>query len=115
MNFFLNVSPENYNDNILELLGPFQTFSFGTQILLLGIAAVFAVLGIIFALLTIFKKVFSNVSTDNKEHTVKEEPVYTEVSAPNEQEIVAVIAAAIAMAESETDNVKFRVVSFRRK
>ena len=32
-----------------------------------------------------------------------------------DDEIVAVIAAAIAMAESESSDTKFRVVSFRRK
>ena len=33
----------------------------------------------------------------------------------NDNEIVAVIAAAIAAAEAESDGTKFRVVSFRRK
>ena len=38
------------------------------------------------------------------------------VASPTECEIIAVIAAAIAMAESESSNgAKFRVVSFRRK
>lgn len=34
--------------------------------------------------------------------------------ANNDEEIIAVIAAAIAMAESESDGLKFKVVSFRR-
>ena len=37
------------------------------------------------------------------------------VSKTNDEEIVAVIAAAIAMAESESDGIKFRVVSFKRR
>ena len=32
----------------------------------------------------------------------------------NDEEIIAVIAAAIAMAESESNGLKFKVVSFRR-
>lgn len=32
----------------------------------------------------------------------------------DEEEIIAVIAAAIAMAESESEGLKFKVVSFRR-
>lgn len=34
--------------------------------------------------------------------------------ANNDEEIIAVIAAAIAMAESESNGLKFKVVSFRR-
>jgi hypothetical protein len=37
------------------------------------------------------------------------------VSKTNDEEIVAAIAAAIAMAESESDGIKFRVVSFKRR
>ena len=44
---------------------------------------------------------------------VVSEPVPTVSS--NDEEIVAVIAAAIAMAESESDGIKFRVVSFKRR
>ena len=102
MNFFLNITPDNYNDNILELFGPFETFSFGTQILLLGMGAVFAVLGIIFTLLTIFKKVFAPVSNNKKDVSDKVETSQTPIYVPNEQEIVAVMAAAIAMAEKKT-------------
>ena len=37
------------------------------------------------------------------------------VSHSNDEEIIAGIAAAIAMAESENQGTKFKVVSFRRK
>ena len=37
-----------------------------------------------------------------------------QLSVAADEEIVAVIAAAIAMAESESNGLKFRVVSFRR-
>ena len=37
------------------------------------------------------------------------------VATSNDDEVIAVIAAAIAAAESECTGAKFRVVSFRRK
>ena len=102
-------------DKPLEFL---DALGYGGSMILIGMAAVFAVLGIIWALLTVFKLVFTNVDTNKKpEVKVKEEilppaaPVYT-----SDAEIVAVIAAAIAMAENESgNNAKFRVVSFKRK
>ncbi len=112
MNTILNVTADNYTEKLkfLDALG------FGGEMLLIGMLAVFSVLGIIWATLTVFKFVF------NKETPVKtvEKPVAQPVKAPTvvtkNDEIVAVIAAAIAMAESECgDGTKFRVVSFRRK
>ena len=113
-NFILSISPDQYSEklNFGEALG------FGGQMILLGVGAVFAVLGIIWAILTIFKMVFTNVDKKEKPVKAKEENV---VSAPalsytTDAEIVAVIAAAIAMAEAESgNNLKFRVVSFKRK
>ena len=87
--------------------------------ILLGMGAVFAVLGIIFTVLMVFKSVFGNISTKEKTAIEKNEPVIPNsvpVSATQDTEIVAVIAAAIAMAEEECGNgAKFRVVSFKRK
>lgn len=118
MNFLLSVSPDQYDQPIRDTLGWFETLGFGGQMLLLGMVAVFAVLGIIWALLTVFKIVFTNSASKEKNSQATQEsaavqvPVYT----PRDSEIVAVIAAAIAMAESESgENVKFRVVSFKRK
>ena len=94
-----------------------EKLGFGGRTVLLGMGAVFTVLGIIFAVLTVFKYVFTNLEAKKK--PVKEEPVAVTAPAPvytDDSEIIAVIAAAIAMAESESeDNIKFRVVSFRRK
>lgn len=94
-----------------------EKLSFGGSTVLLGMGSVFAVLGIIFAVLMIFKYVFTNLEAKKK--PAKEEPVAVITPAPvytDDSEIIAVIAAAIAMAESESeDNIKFRVVSFRRK
>ncbi len=114
MNPMLKVTPEQYTEklNFSDALG------FGAEMLLIGVLAVFAVLGIIWATLTVFKFVFNKENTATK---VEAKPaVQPSVSAPvytaNDTEIVAVIAAAIAMAEAECDDgTKFRVVSFRRK
>ena len=46
--------------------------------------------------------------------TVEAAPEVPATSAGNDEEIVAVIAAAIAAANSEMPNKKFRVVSFKR-
>ena len=103
------------NNKPLEFL---DALGFGGKMILIGMVSVFAVLGIIWAILTVFKMVFTNIDK-NKKPTVSSEPVAQApaVQAPtNDAEIVAVIAAAIAMAESECgNNVKFRVVSFKRK
>jgi len=111
MNSMLNIE---YNKP-LEFL---DALSFGGQMLVLGMGAVFAVLGIIWALLVIFKMVFTKVGTSEKSPQPQQEAVAATTPIYNtaDSEIVAVIAAAIAMAEAEsTDNMKFRVVSFKRK
>ena len=86
----------------------------GTQMLILGMMMIFAVLGIIFLALQIFHyacNLFMG-KTDKKEKVSEVVPV-APVKA-NDEEIVAVIAAAIAAAESEAPNARFRVVSFKR-
>lgn len=110
MNFMLDI-----NDN--KPLNFFDALGSDGQMFLLGIGAAFAVIGIIWAILTVFKIVFANPNANlnqkevNSESTAVPAPVYTQ-----DAEIVAVISAAIAMAESETGNgIKFRVVSFKRK
>lgn len=107
----LNVDPN------LKL--PFMdALSYGGQMFLIGMVTVFAVLGVIFLCLMIFKFAFSKAgnSVPKKEATVPA-PIYqAPVQKTTDAELVAVIAAAIAMAESESGNgAKFRVVSFRRK
>ena len=95
-----------------------EALGFGAEMIGIGIVAVFAVLGIIWATLSVFKYVFyKNNSSERPVMPTVQEPV---ASAPvytsQNEEILAVIAAAIAMAESECDDgTKFRVVSFRRK
>ena len=86
----------------------------GTQMLLLGMLMVFAVLGIIYLALQIFHFVCSLFmgNKDKKEEVVEAAPVVPVKT--NDEEIVAVIAAAIAAAENEMPNARFRVVSFKR-
>lgn len=93
-----------------------QKLMFGGEMVLLGMAAVFSVLFTIFLSLMIFKFVFSGQSKKKAEKK-EDAPVYVAPAAPTpaaDEEIVAVIAAAIAMAEAESSGTKFKVVSFRR-
>ena len=95
-----------------------KALAFGGTMLLIGMATVFAVLSLLWICLTLFKVFFHDLP---EKRAKKAAPVISEtVSESNDKadvegEIVAVIAAAIAMAESESDGIKFRVVSFRRK
>lgn len=91
-----------------------EKFSFGGMMLLIGVAAVFAVLTIIWLALTIFSAAFRGASNKSAKDTKVTEPEPIVAPSSPDEEIVAVIAAAIAMAESESDGIKFKVVSFKR-
>ncbi len=117
MNFLLEI------DNTLGIfdegadLGKILTN--GLQIVLIGIVTVFAVLGLLWAFLTVFKMVFYDASRNKSsvqiiDNTAAENVDSTELIDSSDEEIVAVIAAAVAAAESESNGIKFRVVSFRR-
>ena len=97
-----------------------DAFIFGGAIVLIGMLTIFSVLIILWGCLSLFKIVFHDLS--NKKNSVPKTveiniapiaPVQTATT--DDGEIIAAIAAAIAMAESENSDVKFRVVSFRRK
>ena len=112
MNFLLAIDPNNKNMSFGDKI------SFGGSTLLLGMATVFSVLIIIWISLIVLKFFLHDVPAA-KEAQKNAAPAPT-VEAPvvktaSDDEIVAVIAAAIAMAESESSGLKFRVVSFRRK
>ena len=113
MNYMLLSNTMDYSQPIA---GFADKLSFGGMMLLIGIAAVFAVLTIIWLALTIFSAVFKGISEGKQKKALETEPTPEPVVATTntDEEIVAVIAAAIAMAESESDGIKFRVVSFRR-
>ena len=117
MNFLLEITKGDYTDKIIETKGFTETLGFGLQMLALGMLAVFAVLCLIWFMLVLFEKAFAKGNKKVKVEKVAEAtiPAPTPVSYGTDEEIVAVIAAAIAMAESEGSGIKFRVVSFRRK
>ena len=107
---------ENVNPN--ATLPFLDALSYGGQMFLIGIITVFAVLGVIFLCLLVFKYAFAKVgsSAPKKEAPAVAPAMQAPVQRASDSELVAVIAAAIAMAESESGNgAKFRVVSFRRK
>ena len=115
--YYLLSSDVNPNEPLSFL----DSLSYGGGVVLLGMATVFAVLIIIWIALMLFKFFFHDLKIGTK--LVKEKPAPTVIEpapvyvhAPTDEEIVAVIAAAIAAAESEAPaGAKFRVVSFRRK
>ncbi len=108
MNALLKIAlPTTFGDTVL----------LGAQVMLIGVATVFSVLILIMGILMIFKTVFSGekkVEQKKAPTVVPPAPVAAPVQS-NDGEIIAVIAAAIAMAESEFAAGKFRVVSFKRK
>ena len=108
-----------------------DAFSYVGQMMLLGMGAVFSVLGILWGVLTVFKLVFAEKPM--KKTLVEEEPKapeaqvtvaeaaeeasYVEANDGGDQ-LIAVITAAIAAyraaEEPEAAATGFRVVSFRR-
>ena len=112
---------------LLEIVNnqPIEGFTdkllYGGQMLLIGMATVFSVLVLLWVCLVVFKIIFHDVHTKRKSEASIQKSVEaapTEAAAPvigTDSEIVAVIAAAIAAAESESSGLKFKVVSFKRK
>ena len=97
-----------------------DAFVFGGAVLLIGMVTIFAVLCLLWISLIAFQFFFH----DLPEKRAKNAPAAAAAPAPvveqapaksSNDEIVAVIAAAIAAAESENEGMKFRVVSFKRK
>lgn len=106
----------DYSNFDVSMLG--DAAIFGGAILLIGMIAIFAVLVVIWMCLALFKVAFQGAGAKKSSATVEAPApvVAVQQTAPSaDDEIVAVIAAAIAMAESESNGLKFRVVSFKRK
>ncbi len=105
-------------DANLPIDGFGNILSYGLQMMLIGMATIFAALTIIWIALVCFKYLFSSIeknkSSKNTENDVSAAPAPAPAQI-QDTELVAVIAAAIAAAESENNGAKFRVVSFRRK
>ena len=79
---------------------------FGGAILLIGVATVFAVLCVLWLFLILFRLVFNQApakkaSKKNQATTVAQTENVANNISTNDTELIAVIAAAIAMAESE--------------
>ena len=95
-----------------------EAFLFGGSMLLIGMLAVFAVLCLLWLFLTLFRIFFHDIPAKRPKKSAAPVPAVKEktedVSKTDDGEIIAVIAAAIAMAESENTGMKFRVVSFRK-
>ncbi|MBQ8303170.1 MAG: OadG family protein [Clostridia bacterium] len=92
---------------------------FGGAIVLIGMATVFAVLCLLWLFLVIFKVVFHDLPGKSPKKAKAVESAVQPDRSPDLRpaengEIVAVLAAAVAMAESENSGMKFRVVSFKR-
>ena len=93
-----------------------ETLGFGAQVLLIGMGTIFAVLTILMFALKLFELIFTEGAKKKKVAAPAEaEPALPVAAVDNTEEIVAVIAAAIAAAEAESPALKFRVVSFKRK
>ena len=87
----------------------------GLQVLAIGMLAIFSVLVIILIGLIFFKFIFNKKNSPIDTANSNESTTVVNSAALNQNdEIVAAICAAIAMAESENGNAKFRVVSFKR-
>ena len=108
--FLLEVDPN------MPILNKGELISYGSKMMLVGMGIVFSVLIVLYACLSLFKYlcgILQNSKDENdKASSVKDSQIITreEVS----EEIIAVIAAAIAMANEEFPDKKFRVVSFKR-
>ena len=114
---------ENYSEAIVKYGSGFDVSQlgdaalFGGAMVLIGMVTIFSVLILLWGCLALFKLVFHDIpakrGTKQTAEVVAPTPVVETGS--SDDEVIAVIAAAIAMAESECSDTKFRVVSFRRK
>ena len=96
-----------------------EKLAYGGKMLLVGMGIVFAVIIALYICLLIFKSVCQRINESSSAQSdvsapVKAAPVMPVIKTSNDEEIVAVIAAAIAAASSEMPDKKFRVVSFKR-
>ncbi len=112
----LQVTTDLYRKSLIKDVGFGETLGFGAEMLLIGMATVFSVLILLWGCLAVFKFVFYDLKNKKSQETAEEKTPVPEISSDNQdEEIVAVIAAAISMAQEEHPELKFRVVSFNRK
>lgn len=118
----------------LEADGTYTPFSgeaikYALEMVLLGMGMIFAVLGVLWGVLAIFKLVFARPQKEKKAEPKKAEPSPAPTLAPapasapvaaanDDAELVAILTAAIYAYESEKNPDapigNFRVVSYRR-
>ena len=102
-----------------------EAWLYALEMTLLGMGMVFAVLGVLWGVLAIFKLVFARPQTKSKaEAAPKEEQTVVATAEPapatanDDAELVAILTAAIVAYESENNPnaapANFRVVSYRR-
>ena len=91
-----------------------EKLKFGGLMVLIGMAAVFAVLFIIYLSLVLFKFAFAGKGKKISKSDTPAPIPYQPANTTNNDEIIAVIAAAIAIAEADNPGKQFKVVSFRR-
>ncbi len=104
MNALLTMDP--YRENLL----------LGVEVVLIGLGTVFAVLLLIWGCLALFKVFFAGAKKETASDKIAAPaPVASAPVVSNNDEIIAVIAAAIAAAEADCPGGKFRVVSFRKR
>ena len=97
---------ENFTDKLL----------YGGQMLLIGMITIFLVLGLIWFALTLLRLYFDKKKVKAKVETAPKEAEVTKALPSNsDAEIIAAITAALAYAENETEDTKFRVVSFKKR
>ena len=89
-----------------------NAYAFGDDNTLWIILAIGAILAIFFYVYR--NRMSVNASSDEDVSSTNAANENADVTESNDEEIIAVIAAAIAMAESESEGLKFRVVSFKR-
>ena len=95
---------------------------YALEMTLLGMGMIFAVLGVLWGVLAIFKLVFARPKKEKKTNSpiVEEAPVIAEPTptATDDAELIAILTAAIMAYESEQNPDapigNFRVVSYRR-
>lgn len=101
-----------------------EAWSFAGQITLLGMLMVFAALALLWGILAIFKAIFAGKTPSEKKPEVEKTTPVQETPSPvadeqsGDEELVAVITAAVAAYMSDEGdpaaNGGFRVVSFKR-
>ena len=86
--------------------------------MLIGMATIFVILCLLWLCLILFKVFFHDLPEKRAKKRTNLAAMAVaeseETSEADDGEIIAVLAAAIAAAESEDNGLKFRVVSFRR-